>query len=905
MRRLRQFLTAAAAGNGLALLLAACQPEGTDPAETSQQAAAGPAAGALQLHVPSPDWRDQIVYFVMIDRFADGQPSNNDQGAGEYESGNNAKFQGGDLIGIRQQLDYIQGLGATALWLTPPVANQWWDGTVNYGGYHGYWAENFKQVDAHFGTLDDYRQLSDALHRRGMYLVQDIVVNHTGNFFRYHGGWSADDPSQFFQLNTQSVPVTRPTQAPFDRNDVRDEAQRTDAIYHWTPTIANVSNLDQERNHQLADLDDLNTENPQVRHALRDSYGYWIREVGVDAFRVDTAFYVAPEYFRDFLQADDSSAPGILTVARQTGRDHFHAFGEGFGVDQAFDDRLSRKIDGYMRTPAGESLLPGMINFPLYGTMTDVFARGRPTAELDHRLRNMMQVYAAPQLMPTFVDNHDVDRFLTGADTAALKQALLFIMTVPGIPTIYYGTEQGFSGQRDSMFAHGVGSSGRDRFDTEAPLYRYLQQITALRKQHKVLSRGKPVVLASSSAGPGVLAYRMEAEDEPLLILFNSADQAALIDNIDTGLPGGSQLATRFAIDGSSPTYRVDSSGRLSLSLPARAGVVLALDPQASTASTTASTTSAAAATTTTATTTTATTLTVVGPESNRFTGDFTISGKGPAATTLSLVIDGQLGKAQKVMTDSNGRWQAHIDTRDFVDPAITHQLVAWSADSAQASHRYTFTVQRQWQALADVQDPAGDDRGPNGRYHYPTEASWLDHRPMDLRRIKVASSGAALQIEITLQELMAIWNPSNGFDHLALTVFLQAPGKGGGSTVQPLQSTILPGDMRWHYRARVHGWSNALFRVDGADAMHEGRSVAPGASLSVNPSTNTITLRFPAAAFPDISNWQGGRLYLNSWDYDSGYKPLAKQLDRNFVSSDGQSEALLMDDVPVISLKK
>ena len=147
-----------------------------------------------RLHVPSPDWRDQVVYFVMTDRFADGDPRNNDLGAGEYDPARNSHYSGGDLRGLRQRLDYIRGLGATAVWLTPPVANQWLDPTAGYTGYHGYWAEHFKRVDRHLGTLADYRALSRALHGRGMYMVQDIVLNHTGNFFDYRGGWDASDP---------------------------------------------------------------------------------------------------------------------------------------------------------------------------------------------------------------------------------------------------------------------------------------------------------------------------------------------------------------------------------------------------------------------------------------------------------------------------------------------------------------------------------------------------------------------------------------------------------------------------------------------------------------------------------------------------------------------------------------
>lgn len=536
------------------------------------------AAGAQTpgaLHVPSPDWRDAVIYFVMIDRFADGDPGNNDQGKGEYDPRDHRRYSGGDLRGVQQRLDYIQGLGATAVWITPPVANQWWNPDTRYGGYHGYWATDFSAVDAHYGTLADYQALSRALHGRGMYLVQDIVVNHTANFIRYDRRWKAGEPARGFSLITDSQGQHAPTQAPFDRNDARDPVQRSEAIYHWTPDITDYEVRDQYVNWQLAGLDDLNTENPVVRKAMRQTYGDWIRKVGVDAFRVDTALHVPEGFFEDFMHAGDAQAPGIATVARQTGREQFIAFGEAFKVDKAFQDTQARRIEVYA-TPAadGTARLDSVLNFSLYGATLDVFAKRQPTAELAWRIDNMMQVHARPHLMPSFVDNHDVDRFLASGSQAALKQALLAIMTLPGIPVIYYGTEQGFDKRRPAMFATGVDAGGRDHYDTQAPLYRYLHEAIALRRSHPVLSRGTPRVLVSDAKAAGVLAYTMQHEGRQLLVAFNTADKAQALTLPAGSFDASARMHSVFAIHGATPDQAADAQGGLQTLLPPGAGQV-------------------------------------------------------------------------------------------------------------------------------------------------------------------------------------------------------------------------------------------------------------------------------------------------------------------------------------------
>jgi len=791
------------------------------------------------------------------------------------------------------------------------VANQWVEPSGQYTGYHGYWTEHFKRVDKHFGTLADYRRLSDALHRRGMYLIQDVVVNHTGNFFTYRNRWKADDPAHGYEPHDRTAPVPRPTQPPFHLNDPRDPKQRRAGIYHWTPDIADYNDPVQEQNFQMAGLDDLNTENPVVRRALRDSFGFWVREVGVDAMRIDTAFYVPPEYFTDFLHARDPRAPGLAEVARRTGRRDFLVFGEGFGIDRPFDDTQARKIERYKTGPGGQPLLPGMINFPLYGALGDVFARGRPTAELGHRIAATMRLHARPHLMPTFLDNHDVDRFLAGGSEAALRQALLAMFTLPGIPTVYYGTEQGFTQPRAAMFAAGWGSGGRDRFDTSAPLYRFIASLAQLRREHRLFSRGVPTVLKAEAAGAGALVWRMAHEGRSALVVFNTADRETLLDDLDTGLPAGTLLQPLFSLDGrpGEPVV-VGPGGRLTQALAARGGWVWRVSDERRPV-------------------VAASTALVLDPAGHgasdgmsqaglKVTGDFVLSGSWRDASTsaaaparpgppgLKLVVDGDLSTARAIVPGPDGRWQVEVDTSTMVDPAVRHRAVVWAPGMPPVG--MDFRVERAWSLRADLEDPAGDDRGPRGgpaSYRYPTDPSFGANRQMDLRRVRVFTAGGALRLDLTMHEITTVWNPQNGFDHVAFTVFIELPGQSGGSAVMPLQKGPLPEGMRWHRRLRVHGWTNALFSAEGAGAHHEGQPTGPAASVAVDRAARTVSLTLPAAALGRLPALDGARVYVTTWDYDGGYRALARE-PAPFVMGGGDPERdpLVMDDTPVIELR-
>ncbi len=864
----------------LPILLAATMLINTAHAQT---ATPNPAP-ALVLHVPSPDWRDQIIYFLLTDRFNDGDKTNNDQGANEYDPTSGAKYSGGDLRGITQRLDYIKGLGATAVWITPPVANQWWDPLTNYSGYHGYWAENFKQVDKHVGTLDDYQQLSHQLHSRGMYLVQDIVLNHTGNFFQYTGAFNPRDVSKNFALNSDSRPMQAPSQVPFNLNDAQNPTHRKAGIYHWTPNINNFQVPQQVLNYQMSGLDDLNTENPVVRAALRDSYGYWIREVGVDAFRVDTAIYVPTDFLRDFMTSREPKNPGIAAVAKATGRNQFHVFGEGFGIDQPFADTEAKKAERYMREANGAPVLPGMLNFGLYGALTDVFARGRPTAELAHRITRNMQLHRRAHWMPTFVDNHDLDRFLATGNVAALKQSLLALMTLPGIPVIYYGTEQAFTEQRGAMFAAGFASGGKDRFDTNAPLYQFIQRVTALRQSDKIFSRGTPTMLKSNAAAAGALAYRMSYEGATAIIAFNSAEHDTLLDNVQTNLPAGTVLRGVFGIEQNPADVTVGARGLVTLKLVARSGSVWKVTAQRGVSGIDAKPISISAM------------------RSNKVSGDFKLTGSAPSAAPFKLVVDGDVSAAETVTPEKDGHWSVTVDTAKFIDGKVRHQAVAWSEADGATSTSVEFFVAREWKLVADVPDPKGDDTGPGGKYQYPLDVSWSANRQADIYRTRVFTSGGAMKIEVTMNSITKAWNPPNGFDHVAFSIFIELANAGEGATVMPLQNASVPAGMTWHRHLRAHGWSNALFASSGATANSEGALVSPAADINVDAQRKTVTFVLAAAALANAKSLSGAKVYVTTWDYDGGYRPLTPTVQNFSFGGAEVGAALVMDETEVIT---
>ncbi len=866
--------------------------DGEDADETADETDAGPE---LLLHVPSPDWAEQVIYFVFTDRFENGDPSNDDQGAGEYDPTRTSHYSGGDLQGVIDRLDYIAGLGATAVWVTPPVANQWWDPLAEFGGFHGYWARDFTAVDEHQGTLATYRALSDALHRRDMFLIQDIVVNHTGNFFSWDGPYDPDDPATNAVLNPGSLPTAAPTQAPFDRNDPTDPEDRALGIYHWTPAISDYTDPVQEKTWQISDLDDLATDNPVVREALRDSYAHWIREVGVDGFRVDTAKFVEVDFFNDFVHGDDPAHPGMALAAAATGRDDFLTFGEVFDVSAPLDDAGDRKVASYLGSPEAPALR-AVLAFPLYEELGRVIGGGRATELLAYRLERFMDpsLYPDPYVMPTFVDNHDVQRFVAAVSPDALMQALTVLFTIPGIPVIFQGTEQGFGETRAAMFAEGWMSGGVDHFDPNAELYRFIASLAELRRTHPALTRGDLTVLEASAAGPGVIAWRraLPGDGGAALVALNTAEEAVLLSGLATGLAPGGRLDVAFARgdEGVGPALFTGPDGALVPHvMPARSALVLQpttiVEPPPPPA----------------------VTITVTTPlEGAVLTEDTVIAGTvDPPATSLRVVLDDYLERAATVTPAADGTWSATLPVSQLPYGDNLHTLTIYAPADNVASPRYTFTTSTVFDGvIASFPDPIGDDTGPSGTYGYPQDATFSAGRSMDIEEVVAEVGATTLRLKIRIGEISTVWNPANLFDHVCFNVYFDAPALEGLAMLPKIQATAPDGFM-WDFMHFAYGWGNSLHKTQGASETDWGDPAIGRPKIAVDRPTRTITFEYATSSF-GLPSWEGVSVYVTTWDFDgidARYRPLSPSGGPWTMSGGEPTDPYVMDELGPVAL--
>ncbi|MDQ7823113.1 MAG: alpha-amylase family glycosyl hydrolase [Candidatus Eremiobacteraeota bacterium] len=528
----------------------------------------------LTLHIPkdafpSPaDWRDQVLYLIIVDRFSDGKeqlrplydPSydgnalDGDGGARWRNAG--ITWEGGTLKGIISKLDYLQGLGITTLWLSPVFRQRadWRDIAREYSfvTYHGYGIQNFLDVDPHFGTREDLKDLVAQAHQRGMYVILDIIHNHTGNNWYYQGFEGVE--------NLRNFPSYRGEPYPFGGWRTRkgggfDGAieEADDAVWpvefqnpRWYSRKGAIVNWDTEPEYREGDfyeLKDLDHENREVLDALIKIYRFWIYYTDCDGFRIDAVKHVGLDTSRKFCNA-------IREYAELIGKHNFMLMGEVAGSEHIALEYLADTTQSGLNSVLDINGPPRAMEKVIKGFLTpmELFQYYTKKSNLplaSHREMGKFHV--------SILDDHDQvwrypeegkARFL--ADNPFPEQivpATGFQLTSLGIPSIYYGNEQGFDGKggvpyadrwvRESMFGGEFGAKrtrGVHFFNDASPLYRKISKICAIRACEPTLRYGRQYFRQISRGGEAfrwpepkeIIAWSRILAGEEILVAINT-----------------------------------------------------------------------------------------------------------------------------------------------------------------------------------------------------------------------------------------------------------------------------------------------------------------------------------------------------------------------------------------------
>ncbi|MCI3240216.1 pullulanase-type alpha-1,6-glucosidase [Streptomyces spinosisporus] len=580
------------------------------------QAAAPPAPPSDAKLAAAParhdDTREQF-YFVMPDRFANGDTGNDEGGltgsrlSTGYDPTDKGFYQGGDLKGLTQKLDYIKGLGTTAIWMAPIFKNRPVQGTgANASaGYHGYWITDFTQVDPHFGTNKDLETLISKAHAKGMKVFFDVITNHTADVVDYK-------EKSYDYLSKGAFPYLTKDGKPFDDADYADGSRKFPSVgtgsFPRTPTVAAADQKakvpawlnDPTMYHNRGDstfagesagygdfggLDDLWTERPEVVSGMEKIYQRWVRDFGIDGFRIDTVKHVNMEFWTQWATALD-------TYAAAHGRRNFFMFGEVYSADTSVTSPY-----------VTQGRLDATLDFPFQDAARSYASQGGSAQRLasvfgDDYKYTTDKANAYEQV--TFLGNHDMGRigyFLDqdnpkATDAELLKKdelanELMFLSR--GNPVVYYGDEQGFTGSggdkdaRQTMFASKVAdyldddeigtdrTHASDAYDPKAPLYEQISALAELRRANPALTDGVQTERYAAD-GPGIYAFsRTDARTgQEYVVAFNNAGEAKTA----TFATGSAHMKFR-GIYGTSDDVTSGADRKTTVTVPAESAVVL------------------------------------------------------------------------------------------------------------------------------------------------------------------------------------------------------------------------------------------------------------------------------------------------------------------------------------------
>jgi glycosidase len=579
-------------------------------ASVSGSTAGAPPAGAALAALSQPPTQSSLasqrIYFVMPDRYANGDTANDTGGlngsreATGFDPTDPGYYHGGDLKGLTENLKRIRDLGFTALWVTPVLKQ----GTVESGSaaYHGYWGLDFTTVDPHLGTDQDFADMVAFAHGLGLDVYLDVVVNHTADVIQLAsaGTYSAApyrdcrgkrfDPAryvtakQFPCLKAATMPQV-PFLSPADRN-VKKPAWLNDPLAYHDRGNIDFGSCSQQCFEQgdFYGLDDLFTEKPNVMRGLAQIYASWITRFHVDGFRVDSAKHVNAAFFRLWV-------PKIRAAAKSAGISDFPIFGE-----VTLNDSVD--LADFVRTRG----LPQVLDFPFQQAASSYAAGATSAKGLGYRLQDddyFRMPNGIDPAFPTFLGNHDMGRAAQqilaqkpglGGD-ALLQHVLLgydLLYLLRGAPVVQWGDEVGMIGTggdkaaREDMFPTKVtdwqteprvGSppigTGSSFAVTNDPIEAQLRTLAALRDANPALSTGSSVVRYAQ--GPVLVVSRIDlSTGKELVTAFNNGDTVARV-TVSTATPG----ATWTALFGSG-TAAAASGANVSLTIPPVSGVLFA-----------------------------------------------------------------------------------------------------------------------------------------------------------------------------------------------------------------------------------------------------------------------------------------------------------------------------------------
>jgi glycosidase len=569
-------------------------------------ASAAASANAQDYRARLP--QDEVIYFLLPDRFENGDPMNDlggikgDRLKTGFDPSHKGYYHGGDLKGLLKRLDYIQDMGVTAIWLAPIFKNKPVQGPPGQesAAYHGYWVTDFTQVDPHFGTNEDFKAFVDAAHARGMKVYMDIIANHTADVIQYKGcpiqacgyrsiadypyqrrggpGGTPVNPGFVGDGDRSTANFAKLTDPNFAYEVEVPAAEKSVKVPAWLNDPLWYHNRGNSEWHgesmtygDFSGLDDLYTEHPRVVAGLIEVFGSWIDRFGVDGFRIDTAKHVNPEFWQAFV-------PAMLERAKARGIPNFHIFGE------VYQDTME---PGTLAVHTRVDRYPSVLDFAFRAAALQTLAGDKGTGTWE-RLFFGDPLYEGgadkAMQLPTFLSNHDAGRFSmfvrralpNAADEEVLDRVALghvMMLTLRGVPTIYSGDEQGFvsdegdQGAREDMFPSKVAiyndndlvgtdaTTAVSNFDRNHSLYRLIATVAKVRADTPALRRGRQLVRASGQK-PGLFAASRfdPTTGKEVLLLFNTSTQPVTQNvAVEVNSRRFSALAGQCATEASAP----------------------------------------------------------------------------------------------------------------------------------------------------------------------------------------------------------------------------------------------------------------------------------------------------------------------------------------------------------------